>query len=120
MSELNDSFVQRPDVQGFFSKVRVATLAEKDPDEPAFSPFERVHVVLRDGRRLASEQVQHPRGHFRRPLDREDLWQKFEDCAAPVLPPNQSRHLFDTLQSLPQLTSMHGRSPTRPQAAAAR
>jgi 2-methylcitrate dehydratase PrpD len=120
MSELSDSFVQRPDVQGFFSKVRVATLAEKDTDEPAFSPFERVHVVLRDGRRLASEQIQHPRGHFRRPLDREDLWQKFEDCAAPVLPPNQSRHLFDTLQSLPQLTSMRGRSPTRPQAAAVR
>jgi 2-methylcitrate dehydratase PrpD len=120
MWELSDSFVQRPEVQGFFSKVRVTTLAEKDIDEPAFSPFERVHVVLRDGRRITSDPIQHPRGHFRRPLDRAGLWQKFEDCAAPVLPPNQSRHLFETLQALPHLTSMHGRPQPRAQATAAR
>ena len=40
--ELSDAFVQRPEVQGFFSKVRVTTLAERDADEPAFSPFDRV------------------------------------------------------------------------------
>ena len=116
-AELSDAFVRRSEVQEFFSKVRVTTTAEKDPDEPAFAPYDRLHVVLRDGRRLASEPVYHARGHFRRPVDRDGLWRKFQDCAAPVLGAD-AHHIFNVLQNLPRLTSVSGRSPPQPQAAA--
>jgi aconitate decarboxylase len=116
-AELSDAFVRRPEVQRFFSKVRVSTIAEKDPDDPAFSPFDRLYVALRDGRRLASEAVYHPRGHFRRPIDREGLWRKFQDCAAPVLGAD-ANHIFNVLQNLPRLTSVSGRPPSQSHAAA--
>jgi 2-methylcitrate dehydratase PrpD len=104
MSEVNDGFVQRDDVQAFFPKVTVKPLAEKSDDEPIHSPFDRVRVTLRDNRTLASEPVYFPRGHFRNPVDADALWGKFADCVngAPI----NARPLFDRLQQVDQLRSI--------------
>jgi 2-methylcitrate dehydratase PrpD len=107
-AELTDAFVRRPDVQGLIPKVQIATTAERDPDEPAHSPFNRVRMILRDGREVASEPVFKPRGHFKNPVDRERLWRKFEDCASDAFGASEARTLFDALQSLPQLKSASG------------
>src|SRR5258705_20376 len=48
-AELTDAFVQRTDVQEFLPKVKIHPVTEKDPDEPGFSPFDRVRLTLRDG-----------------------------------------------------------------------
>ena len=54
--EVSNDFVRRPDVQDFFGKVRIHALTEKDPEEPTRSPFDRVRLTLRDGRKVASEE----------------------------------------------------------------
>jgi 2-methylcitrate dehydratase PrpD len=105
-SELTTEFVLRPEVQDFFARVRAHPIAERAEDDPLFAPFDRVRVTLNDGRELASEPVRDPRGHFRRPVDREALWEKFADCAADVLRPAEARQLFEALQDLPRLASV--------------
>lgn len=100
LSELCDAFVQRPEVQAFFPRVQVVRISDKDPDEPAHSPFDRVRVALQNGRNIQAEPVYHPRGHFKRPLSTSDLWDKFSDCVSDVLAPAAARHLFENLQSI--------------------
>lgn len=116
-AEVATPFVQRADVQGFFDKVRIHPVAETDPEEPTRSPFDRVTVTLTDGRRIASEPVQYPRGHHRRGVEREVLWQKFSDCAAKVVERPRALALFEALQDLPSLAGMQDlRAPLAPAA----
>jgi 2-methylcitrate dehydratase PrpD len=105
-AELTDAFVRRSDIQDFIGRVRIHALPEKDPDEPGFSPFDRVRLTLREGREVTSEPVTRPRGHFTRPVNGERLWRKFADCAGEVLEPTEAQALFDSLQSLPRLASV--------------
>jgi 2-methylcitrate dehydratase PrpD len=105
-AELTDAFVRRPDVQAFISKVAIEPIAEQDPHEPANSPFDRVRLTLRDGRTIASAPVSQPRGHFARPIDGDELWQKFSDCVGDVLDESEARRLFESLQRLPQLAGV--------------
>ena len=100
--ELSDTFVRRADVQNLLEKVRIHPLTEKDPEEPTFSPFDRVRVTLTDGRVIASEPVAHARGHFKRGVEREVLWRKFADCAAGAIGHERARALFAALQDLPR------------------
>jgi len=103
LAELTDTFVQRSDVQDFLPKVRIEPIAEKDADEPAHSPFDRVRLALRDGPEIVSAPVYKPRGHFARPVGGDRLWKKFSDCAADGLGALEAKILFDALQHLPQL-----------------
>jgi len=105
-AELSDAFVQRPDVQDFMPRVRIEPLSERDPDEPAHSPFDRVRLMLREGREIASEPVFKARGHFTRPVGGERLWHKFKDCAGGVLDDAEARSVFAVLQDLPRLESV--------------
>jgi 2-methylcitrate dehydratase PrpD len=104
--EVSDSFVTRPEVQAFFDKVRIHPLTEKDPEEPTRSPFDQVRLTLNNGRTLASQPVQEPRGHFKRGVARDVLWQKFADCAAATVSQDRAHALFDALQNLPRLRSI--------------
>ncbi len=104
-AELTDGFVSRSDIQSFIPKVQIVPIAEKDPEEPAHSPFNRVRMLLRDGSEVASEPVFKARGHFKRPVDRDRLWLKFSDCASDAYGAAEARTLFDMLQGLPQLKS---------------
>jgi len=99
-TELTDEFVRRAPVQEFFGKVRLYPNAEKDKDEPALAPFDRVTLRLKDGRSLTSDAVAYPRGHFRRGVPREALWQKFSDCTRDSLTADESAQLFARLQDL--------------------
>lgn len=105
-NELTDTFVNRPDVQDLIGKVRIHTTTDRDTLEPAHSPFDRVSLVLKDGRKLTTEAVARPRGHFERGVDADKMWSKFEDCAKPTLGERGARSLFDTLQSLERLGSV--------------
>jgi 2-methylcitrate dehydratase PrpD len=105
-SELTDVFVQQPAVQAFFPCVQVLPIAERDPEEPAHSPFDRVRVTLRDGRDISAKPVFHPRGHSKRPLEASGLWDKFSDCVSGVLAPSEARRLFANLQSIETAASV--------------
>ena len=106
MSEVNDDFVRRPDVQAFFPKVAVKVLTERSVEEPIHSPFDRVRATLRDNRAIASEPVAFPRGHFKNPVSADALWDKFADCVDGA--PLDARRLFDRLQSVDRLASVAG------------
>src|SRR5207237_4743781 len=93
LAELTDAFVRRPDVQDVFAKVRIATRGDKLPEEPALAAADRVTVELADGRRLESEPIAYPRGHFKKPVDAGVLWGKFKDCTAPSMSEPQARAL---------------------------
>ncbi|MGZ5837458.1 MAG: MmgE/PrpD family protein, partial [Xanthobacteraceae bacterium] len=105
-TEVSDTFVRRGDVQDFFSKVRVHPITEKDPEEPTRSPYDRVRLTLVDGRKVASEDVHYPRGHFKRGVERDVLWQKFSDCAAHAVDSERVRALFEAFQNLPRLANL--------------
>jgi aconitate decarboxylase len=105
-TEVSTPFVQRADVQDFFSKVRIQPIYDTDPEEPTRSPFDRVRVTLADGRQLNSENVVYPRGHFKRGVERDVLWRKFSDCAAALVDRERALRLFDALQQLPRLASL--------------
>jgi 2-methylcitrate dehydratase PrpD len=115
--EVSNAFVARTDVQDFFGKVRIHPLTEKDPDEPTRSPFDRVRLVLTDGRVLASQPVYEPRGHFKRGVARDVLWQKFAECASGVVDRERAAALFDALQNLPRLAGMSDLRPALASAA---
>jgi 2-methylcitrate dehydratase PrpD len=104
-AELTDAFVRRAEIQNFMPKVKIEVTVDKDPEEPAHAPFNRVRMMLRDGREIVSEPVFKPRGHFKRPVDRGRLWEKFKDCAGGVLEVSETQVLFERLQSLPRLKS---------------
>jgi 2-methylcitrate dehydratase PrpD len=104
--EVSAGFVRRADVQALMGKVKVEPLSDDDPGEPGRSPFDWVELSLADGRRLVSEKVDYMRGHFKRGVARDVLWQKFADCAAAAVDRARARQLFDALQDLPRLSGV--------------
>jgi 2-methylcitrate dehydratase PrpD len=104
LSELDDKFVQRPDVQAFMPKVAVKTVAGRSDDDAAMGPADRVCVTLRDNKQHTSPTVSHPLGHFKNPIGDDELWGKFADCinGAPI----EARPLFDRLQRIDTLASV--------------
>jgi 2-methylcitrate dehydratase PrpD len=108
MAQLSEAFLLRDDLRELLQRVSVTPLFEKDPDQPAHSPYDRVSVTLRDGSILQSEPVAHPLGHFRRPAGADSLWRKFEECAAPTMGREAARRLFDRLSRLDRAASVDG------------
>jgi aconitate decarboxylase len=106
LAEVSDAFVRRTDVQDVFPKVSISTRGDRLPEEPALAAYDRVEVLLRDGRKLASEPISYPRGNFKRPVDVERLWSKFKDCTVAAMGEPRARHLFEQLQALDQLPAV--------------
>ena len=106
MVELTDEFVRRDDVRALMKKVRITTIPGVGDDRPTTPPADRITVTLADGRRL-ERRLDHPRGHPTRPLDAEDLWTKFSDCVSGAMSAADARSLFDKLQHLEQVASVH-------------
>jgi aconitate decarboxylase len=105
-AEVSTSFVAREDVQAFMEKVRVHALTEKDPEDPTRSPFDRVLVTLEDGSKVSSDDVYYPRGHFKRGVERDVLWEKFSDCAVAAVDRERAVQLFEAFQHLPEMKSL--------------
>ena len=107
LSELTDEFVRKPDVVSTMGKVRTTTTDARVPgwDQP-FAPDDRVSVVLKSGQVIEHEPVAFPKGSWQRPLTREELADKFVDCASRRFDRAQSIALFDQLWSLSDLGSV--------------
>lgn len=77
------------------------TEARQHPDMPDSSPLQwgaEVVVTTRDGQRLASRLDDFERrGPGGQPMSRDELWEKFADCAVRALPRGQVAPLFDLL-----------------------
>lgn len=80
-AQLADDYVRRPDVAALYPLTRTELVDEECPDEPGMALHDRVVIAMRDGRRLDSGPIRHPRGHARAPLSDAELEAKFLDCA---------------------------------------
>jgi 2-methylcitrate dehydratase PrpD len=80
-AQLADDYVRRPDLIALYPLIRAELDSEECPDEPGMALNDRVVIETRDGRRLDSGPIRHPRGHARAPLGDAELNAKFLDCA---------------------------------------
>ncbi len=110
--EVSNAFVLRPDVQALMGKVTVHPIHDKAQGDHSRSPFDWVELTMSDGRRLVSEKIDYMRGHFKRGIERDVLWQKFSDCAAAMVDRQQALRLFESLQDLPRLRSVGSLHPS--------
>ncbi len=83
------------------------TVARPHPDMPDDAPLQwgaEVVVTTRDGKRFASRVDDFERlGPGGQPVAREELWEKFEDCARRSLPGESIAPLFDLLGRIEEL-----------------
>jgi 2-methylcitrate dehydratase PrpD len=106
LSELTDEFVSRPEVGATFAKVRCTTTDEIMPGDQPFAPADQVSVVLASGQVLEHAPVVHAKGSWQKPLTREELKDKFMDCATRVLSRANAAALFDQLWRLEEIDSI--------------
>ena len=103
LTELTDAFVRRAEIQSLMQRVRVDPDDRDDPAAPGYTPDDLVTVETDDGRRLASRKITSVRGGPEQPLEREELWAKFDDCLRVGATGVPARPLFDSLMSLDRL-----------------
>jgi 2-methylcitrate dehydratase PrpD len=106
LAELTDEFVSRPEVGATFAKVRCTTTDEIMVGDQPFAPADQVSVVLASGQVLEHAPVVHAKGSWQRPLSRDELQDKFMDCAKRVFKPAQATALFDQLWNLEEIGSI--------------
>ena len=106
LSELTDEFVSRPEVGATFAKVRCMTTDEIMPGDLPFAPADQVSVVLASGEVLEHVPVVHAKGTWQQPLSRDELKDKFMDCATRVFNRSQAADLFEQLWNLEKLGSI--------------
>jgi aconitate decarboxylase len=82
LSELQDAFVQRQDIQALMRKVRIATVDTVCPQEPTLAASDRVVIEMDDGRVFDRGEITETRGGLVQPLLPGELEAKFMDCTA--------------------------------------
>jgi 2-methylcitrate dehydratase PrpD len=100
--EFTDAFVQSAPVQALMAKVERVL----DPGIEALG-WEKirstVEVDMTDGRTLVEAADERYRGGPDLPFTREDLFEKFSDCASLVLPPSGVDEVFAMVESIETL-----------------
>jgi 2-methylcitrate dehydratase PrpD len=102
LAQLTDDFVGRPEVQGLFPRVSIATTKET-MNGSAFAPSETVEIRTVKGQVFTSEPVVHAKGSMQRPLSRSELQDKFVDCLGGDLAPKVTSDTFEKLMNLERL-----------------
>ena len=105
LAEYTDAFVQRPEVQELMRRVGVETNQNYDPEVSGASVYDQVRVELVGGGVVESEKVARAKGHADRPLNEDELFEKFRTCldagGARIAPDV----LFDRLRHLEDLSA---------------
>jgi 2-methylcitrate dehydratase PrpD len=90
LAELGDETVNEPRIRALAARVQVRPLDQRDPEDPLFAPFDRLHATMCDGATISSLPVRRAKGHATLPLADEELRQKFFDCAGRALGEDQA------------------------------
>jgi 2-methylcitrate dehydratase PrpD len=104
--ELDDSFVQRDDVQAFLPRVKAVFAAERAPGNATAALYDQVTLHLRKGGSLVSDRVFQAKGHIKRPLSVLERQLKFVDCLAYGGIEQGASALFAALDSLESLRNV--------------
>jgi 2-methylcitrate dehydratase PrpD len=106
--EFSDEFVLSPAVQQMMA--RVETILDPEIEARGFDKIRStVEVDLTDGRTVVQAADERYRGGPERPFTREELHEKFTDCAALVLPPaemTRALQAVESIESLPDITEL--------------
>lgn len=95
LAQFTDERVRDPAVRALMERVHVYV----DPEIDALGYNEmrmKVAIYLRDGRVLAG-RADMARGHPRKPMSRQEVSEKFLECAALVMPRHQAQRLLEAL-----------------------
>ncbi len=106
LNELKEDFVRRPDVQALMQKVTMVPELRDNPTTPGYALYDQVSIKTNSGERFDSGPIKEVRGGPDLPLQREELWTKFEDCVKLGNLPVNPRQLFDALSSFDRLGSV--------------
>jgi 2-methylcitrate dehydratase PrpD len=100
--EFNDEFVQSAQVQALMRKVE--RVLDPDIEAQGWAKIRStVEVDLADGTTLVERADERYRGGPDLPFTRDELFEKFSDCASLVLPPAGVAAVFETVESLEEL-----------------
>lgn len=101
-AEFTDEFVSSPECQAM--QRRISTHYDQAVEDMGYDRI-RSRVVVRttDGRRLERWADENYRGSPHNPLSQTDLENKFRDCAAGILPENQTTAVFDAVRRIEAL-----------------
>jgi 2-methylcitrate dehydratase PrpD len=103
--EFTDEFVSSPAVQAMMT--RVETRFDQEIEARGFDRMRSVvEVDLTDGRKLVQPSDDRYRGGPERPFTREELHEKFADCATLVLQPERIRRALELIESLEQIKNV--------------
>ena len=103
--EFTDEFVESAPVQEMMKKV--STIRDAAIEARGFDKMRSiVEVDLTDGRTLVQEADERYRGGPERPFTREELHEKFTDCASLVLRPDAITETLERLESLEKLRNV--------------
>jgi 2-methylcitrate dehydratase PrpD len=100
--EFNDDFVRSERVQAMMQKVD--RVLDEDIEAQGWEKIRSiVEVDLADGRTLVQKADERYRGGPDLPFTREELFEKFSDCASMLLPPERIAEAFFRLERLEEV-----------------
>ncbi len=99
LTELDEGFVRRDDVQAMMQRVEVVPDDREDPARQGEAPEDTVEIEARDGARY-HRAVAYVRGGPEHPLLPGELYAKFESCLATGGVHSGAPALFDALMSI--------------------
>ncbi len=101
LAELTPSALADTELRRLMRATEVIAVEEFDPGYPNATPYDVVHVELRDGTILESPHVKRATGHADAPMGPERLREKFMDCARwGEVDEDLAIRLFDRAQAL--------------------
>lgn len=105
LAQLTDEFVRRADVQALFPKVSYQ-LTKETMDGSAFAPEESVEIITTAGETLTSDKIKYAKGSHQRPLNSDELREKFDDCLGGGIGAKTKADAFDRLSNLERLNGV--------------
>jgi 2-methylcitrate dehydratase PrpD len=100
LNELTDDFVARPEIRNLLEKVEVTVNEDKAGADLPLAPYDLVWVTLKDGTEHRHAPVEFAKGSWQKRLRRDELAEKFGQCAGLQLAEDRVAPLFDKLWAI--------------------
>ena len=105
LSHFEEDAIQEPLIRQLMAKVTVGTHPDmKDPKIDTYAA--EVRLIMNDGQNFIHRSDDIVLRGPGRPMNEEELFQKFNDCAKGLLKPKSLQYLFDMLRNFENLSSI--------------
>ena len=106
LTELTDGFVTKGEVQDMLERVAITVSEDMAGADLPNAPYDLVWVTMKDGTEHRHAPVEHAKGSWQLPLDRDELAAKFTDCAGRRIGDAGAERLFDRLWDLNEISDL--------------